>query len=183
MRQLEERLDRDSAVQVAMASLGGDDLFAGLESDVFLRLDDATIAQFVLALRGTVDQLPAERCASAFGLGAELSDDDFTAMLEGLDTATVDRWLAVVEQAVYAQTFGWPRQALADEATLTGVMLQVMGGLTPAEQQRFAAAADSDQPAEQCWFARTLMGGLASRPASELGPLFRALIAVGTAGP
>ena len=96
-----------------------------------------------------------------------------------LDSASLDRWLAVAFDATQAELTGAPALP-ADSVSAEAAVLHIVAHAKPEEQDPLLDAwvADTNTDEEACWTARRVYGRLRELPASEQPDYARAVATV-----
>ncbi|HXF96671.1 MAG TPA: hypothetical protein VNI61_11290 [Gemmatimonadales bacterium] len=175
LEKLGRRLEADPALQAVGAS---DQPLEGFTPAVLVRLNDATMAAFARALAATLARAEGA-CQEFLNGGAE----GFLAILAVADSATVDVWLSVIEQAVYAQAFDWPELPVVDAEEWNEFVEEVLMSLPEVDRRRLTVLAGRAGPADYCWFFEVVLGAVAELPVARAGPVMRAIFAATDAEP
>jgi hypothetical protein len=178
LERLETRLKADSSLQLLLGgTLTGSP--QGFDPRSLLRLSDSTLLAFAASLRTSLARTDDSLCGDYISGTAE----GFMHLLESLDSAQVDVWLASIEQLMYAQAYEWPVQPSATAEEVEDAMIGLTAKLSEVELRRVAALSDASPISETCWFLRRLLAYLPGLPRQRAARVFRALMAAGAAGP
>ncbi len=135
-QQLEQRLD--AALGDSLKGLSDTETSKRLDTLITAglpRLDDAALIEhlrIVTAMLATTDVETCARIARSAVTG-NLDEDAARKAVEGLDTATLGRWIEVNVSAIESQERGAPEARTPNETVVNTALQSLIGGLTPAD--------------------------------------------------
>ena len=173
LTQLAAKLRADRTLPDSLRRLTPADLASPANTNHAALLDDATSTLLLRTMAANVHTLPESLCGSFLG-GSAMPAGDLDVILPYADSATLERWSAVLEAIVRARAAPVQRPAASD-SLMKVTFLRVYAGLKPADQVRLAQVAAHPPPsrADACWSMRVMLDGLAALPAAAAGPFVR----------
>ena len=140
-------------------------------------VDDIGLQTLSRLFAETAARAPTAVCASLYTGGSAAFPDAFAEMLRTTDSTLVDRWAAFMTGVTRAGILRPPSGRVATPDVMTEAVRRLLGKHPPAERATLRrGAAKTGSADDVCFFSVTLYRDLASLPASEAGPLFRALM-------
>lgn len=174
LARLAQKLAADPKLPDSLRRLAPRDLLALPESGYVRILNDSQASDFMDVMAATLHQLPDSLCGRFLIAGA--NPPDLAAMFVLIDSATVDRWIPILERIVRAAGRSEPAGRAANAEEIRAANIAVITGMDSTRRQRFGWIAQHPppSPADACWSMRTIMDAMAQLPPAQLGPVVRA---------
>ena len=140
-------------------------------------VDDSALRDLGMLFAESAAKAPPERCARLYTNGADGFADVFGDLLVSADSALVDRWSDFMVRVARAGILRPPIGRIATSAEITNTILALMQKQPVADRERLRlGAAKTGAAADICFFTVTLYRQVSSLPASQGGPVVRALM-------
>lgn len=140
-------------------------------------VDDDALREMSLLFSESAARATPETCAQLYLGGADAFPNAFAAVMQFADSALVDRWASFMVRVVRAGLLRPPLGRLASTTELTTVLRRMVLEQPAGDRPRLRrGAAKTGDARDACFYTVTMYRQLGSLPASEGGPVLRAMM-------